>query len=101
MKRCFKCSKSKELICFSKNKSNADGFDYRCKECCCEQERNYRQANPEKIAEKQRKYRQANAEKLAEIQRKYRQKQKQEQSANLFFQMAHFASEITKTRITP
>ena len=66
-----------------------------------EKKRKYQQANTEKFAEKSRKYRQANAEKCADYQRKYQQKQKQEQAANLFFQMAHFASEITKTTITP
>ena len=127
MKTCPTCKESKELICFYKNKSKPDGFSVYCKECkaefqrkywqanakkLAEQRRKYRQANPEKIAEGlrkyaqanpekiaeiQRKYRQANPEKNAEHQRKYRQKQKQEQAANLFFQMAHFASEITKT----
>jgi hypothetical protein len=116
MKTCSKCKLVKELICFSKDKSRFDGFSYQCKECCAERYRKYRQANAEKIAERhckwkqenpekfaefQRKYQQANAEKIAEFQLKYRQKCKQEQSANLFFQMAHFASEITKTTITP
>lgn len=66
-----------------------------------EYQRKYRQSNAEKFAERDRKYRQSNAEKIAERERKYQQAQKQEQSANLFFQMAHFASEITKTTITP
>lgn len=116
MKTCSKCKKSKELICFYKNKSRADGFNYECKQCVNELQRKHRQANAEKIAERDRKYRQANAEKVAALNRKYRQanpkkladfqrkwyqKQKQEQSANLFFQMAHFASEVTKTTITP
>jgi len=116
MKTCTKCKESKELICFYKNKSKSNGFNYQCKECALKGARKYRQANPEKIAErerkwrqantwklteKDRKYRQANAEKIAERERKYKQAQKQEQSANLFFQMAHFASEITKTTITP
>jgi len=131
MKTCTKCKESKELICFSKNKSKFDGFNSNCKECFAECDRKYRQANAEKIAERKRKYRQANAEKIAERERKYRQANaekiaererkyhqanaekiakyhrkyhqaiRQEQSANLFFQMAHFASEITKTTITP
>ena len=116
MKRCSKCKESKELICFYKDKSTSDGFSHRCKECdtknsrkyrqanaekVTERQRKYQQANADKLAERQRKYKQANAEKIAEYKRKYQQAQKQEQSANLFFQMAHFASEITKTTITP
>jgi hypothetical protein len=127
MKTCSKCKASKELVCFGKNKSRSDGFTHYCKECFAEKKRKYRQANAEKLAEKNRKYRQANAEKIAERERKYRQAyaekiaeyrqanaekvnekkrkyrqaRKQEESANLFFQMAHFASEITKTTITP
>lgn len=142
MKRCQKCKEFKELICFYKNKSNADGFSHHCKICGLESQRNYHQANAKKLAERRRKYRHANAEKIAEYNRKYRQenvektkeavkkwrlenpekskkisnkwklenqkkynqyikeyqqKQKQEQAANLFFQMAHFASEIAKT----
>ena len=101
MKTCTKCKESKELICFSKNKSKFDGFNSNCKECFAECDRKYRQANAEKIAERERKYHQANAEKIAKYHRKYHQAIRQEQSANLFFQMAHFASEITKTTITP
>jgi hypothetical protein len=131
MKTCSKCKLVKELICYSKTKSTPDGFSYQCKECCAERYRKYyqanaekinerdrkyrqanaekiaerqrkwKQANPEKVTERDRKYRQSNAEKFAERDRKYRQAIRQEQSANLFFQMAHFASEITKTTITP
>jgi hypothetical protein len=101
MKTCTKCKESKELVCFFKNKSKSDGFNHQCKECALKGARKHRQANPEKLAEYQRKYQQANAEKIAERNRKHYESQKQEQSANLFFQMAHFASEITKTTITP
>jgi hypothetical protein len=86
MKTCTKCKESKELVCFYKNISKSDGFCIHCKSC---------------IAERKRKYNQANAEKIAERGRKYYQVKKQEEAANLFFQMAHFASEITKTTITP
>ena len=82
MKTCSKCKESKELICFSKNKSRPDGFSYLCKQCSAEKDRKYQQANAEKFAEYYRKYRQANAEKIAKNQRKYEQKQKQEQAAN-------------------
>jgi Zn-dependent M16 (insulinase) family peptidase len=131
MKRCSKCKESKELVCFYKNISKSDGFCIHCKSCIAERKRKYnqanaekiaerkrkyyqsnaekvaerkrkyRQANAEKVAERQRKYNQANAEKIAERGRKYYQVKKQEEAANLFFQMAHFASEITKTTITP
>jgi hypothetical protein len=96
MKTCTKCKESKELICFHKNKSTSDGFHAWCNQCVAEKNRKYKQVNAEKIAEYLRKYKQVNAEKIAEKKRKYHQAIRQEQSANLFFQMAHFASEITK-----
>jgi len=129
MKRCSKCKQDKELICFGKDKSNSDGFLYYCKECNREKAAKWRRENPEKAAkwwrenpekvrEKAAKWRRENPEKAAKWRRenpekaaKWRRenpekvrenaaKQKQEKAALLFFQMANFASELTKNKET-
>jgi 5-methylcytosine-specific restriction endonuclease McrA len=68
-KTCTKCGKTKAREEFSKRTRSHDGLVAACKVC----NREYRQANAEKIAERRRKYEQANAEKISDRKREYRQ----------------------------
>jgi len=69
MKTCTKCKIEKDETEFSKAKREKDGLQSKCKAC----EREYRQANAERIAEYQGEYRQENAEQICEKRREYYQ----------------------------
>ena len=58
MKYCNPCNTNKSLSEFSKNKSNKDGLQTRCKECI----KQHRQDNKESIGEYQKQYSQDNKE---------------------------------------
>ena len=68
VKVCTKCKIEKELTEFYKGKSNKDGLSYECKSC----QREYCQANKERIKE----YRQANKERMKEYKKEYYQANK-------------------------
>lgn len=70
MKKCNSCKETKELIEFSKNKSQKDGYNYICKSCAMIK---YHQ-NKEKWKPKSRQYKKDNKEKYAEYSRKWRKK---------------------------
>ena len=62
MKRCTKCGEIKEFTEFYQDKSKKDGLKTNCKAC----NKQYQQANREKILEQQKKYRKQNREKILE-----------------------------------
>ncbi len=82
MKKCTKCGETKELTEFHKDKNRKDGRRACCKVC----QKQYYQANREKIAERQKQHRQANREKIAEKNKQYyqenREKMKQYRQEN-------------------
>lgn len=68
-KVCNKCKKLKPFGEFYKDKTAKDGHCHSCKEC----EKEYKQANKEKISKQQKEYHQANKEKLTEKAKVYYQ----------------------------
>lgn len=56
---------------FNKHRLCSDGLYSICKKCKAEQDRQYREANREKLAQKDRKYYEANKSRLAEQNRQY------------------------------
>jgi hypothetical protein len=68
VKTCTKCSETKPLDQFYRDKKTRDGCTIQCKAC----RKAYDQANRETIAQRQRAYNVANAEANAEYQRNYR-----------------------------
>ena len=52
MKKCNTCYENKDYTKFSKDNCSQDGYKRRCKSC----DRDYRQANKEKIKEQNRLY---------------------------------------------
>jgi hypothetical protein len=50
-KRCTCCGLTKAHADFSKNAQNADGLAYYCRLCNAEKQREWKHANPEKVAE--------------------------------------------------
>ena len=50
MKECTTCNISKPLVEFSKNKSNKDGLEYKCKDCVKQYSKQYNQDNKESIS---------------------------------------------------
>ena len=82
MKKCSKCSESKELSCFGLDKSRSDGHSYICKDCIKvkrdlnkdkNRERNieHYKKNRDKIIEQQNKYYYQNRSKKLESQKEY------------------------------
>lgn len=68
MKTCSRCELSKDIECFSRDKSKSDGRKSCCKEC----DRIYNKNNKTKRIEWQKKYDEKNKEKIYQYQRKYR-----------------------------
>ena len=73
VKVCTKCKVEKELSEFHKNKKNKDGLKSQCKSC----EREYRQANKEKIKEYKKEHYQANKEKMKKYVKEHYQANKE------------------------
>jgi predicted HicB family RNase H-like nuclease len=72
-KVCYKCKKELPVELFSKDKTNADGLYTICKNC----NKQYYEANKEKIADYQKQYKEANKEKLADYQKQYNEANKE------------------------
>lgn len=72
-KQCTKCGEWKALDAFCKHKDRKGGLRYQCKDC----DREYRQANKEKIAVYKREHRLANKESLAAYKHEWRQTNKE------------------------
>lgn len=62
MKSCNKCSVTKPLTEFHKNKSSLDGYTHMCKECAIAKSRAWYAANKEKAAATMKAYREENKE---------------------------------------
>jgi len=73
MKKCTKCGEEKQLVEFSIDKRLKVGRKSQCKAC----QKQYYQANREKIAERKKQYEQANREKIAEQKKQYRQENRE------------------------
>ena len=74
-KVCTKCGEEKPATreYFYAERGNRDGMRGACKVCDLEYNKQYRQANKEKIAEYNKQYHQANKEKIAEKKKQYYQ----------------------------
>lgn len=66
MKTCTKCKESKPLSDFPSDKSRKDGLANKCRPCCYEQWKSWREKNLEHSKTYQRNYRSANPEKVKE-----------------------------------
>jgi len=64
-KTCNKCSQTKPVEAFGKNKNHKSGLQYLCKSCVNDRVKAYRKLNSEKVAAYSRKYRQADPQKFA------------------------------------
>ena len=76
MKRCTKCKKKKKLSEFSKNRSNKDGYTYRCKVCISKRGKAYRKTHP--------KDSQAIAKQKVTSRRYYQEKGRQQQVEKIY-----------------
>jgi 5-methylcytosine-specific restriction endonuclease McrA len=66
MKRCTRCREEKPLSDFPSDKSRKDGLANKCRPCCYEQWKSWRERNLEHSKTYQRNYRSANPEKVKE-----------------------------------
>lgn len=104
MKKCSICNETKNIEDFNKDKSRADGFQYKCRQCNREVGRKYYKNNKEEInakgkeyretergkeimsiwrknnKEKEKKYRKDNKEKISIRHKKYAQTEKGKES---------------------
>ena len=78
MKQCSKCKQVKPIDQFANRKRNPDGKKYQCKQC----EKDYRDANRDKMKE----YREANKERIA---KKRAERYKHEYETNELFRIQH------------
>ena len=78
VKICTKCKIEKELSEFIKDKTYKDGLKRQCKSCGNEYNKEYRQANKEKLKEYRKEYRKSNKEYYKEYHKEYRQANKEE-----------------------
>src|SRR3990167_5777909 len=74
-KQCTKCGRSFPATAeyFSRDKYNADGFTYQCKECRRANAKRHYTENRDKELERVRKYREENRERVNEYSRQYRE----------------------------
>jgi hypothetical protein len=73
MKKCNKCKEIKPIIHFHKNKSNKDGYSYRCKPCCKES----KELNKEKYSKTHKIWYNKTKKKRKEVYDKYRRENKE------------------------
>lgn len=71
MKKCTKCGKLKNLSEFPKNNRYKSGYNARCKSCCNEINKEYREKNKTSFSQMRKKYYQKNVSKLREEKRRY------------------------------
>lgn len=71
-KVCSSCKTEKPLADFSKQKSNPDGYKYKCKSCQSKRTKELRNLDPKRYNSYSKKYREANIEKYAEWRYKTR-----------------------------
>lgn len=76
MKECTKCNIEKPLSEFYKDKIYKDGLQYKCKKCCKQQNKKYRQKNKDKIREYSKNYRVENKDKRREYNKQYNKENK-------------------------
>lgn len=72
MKECRACLETKELSLFVKQKSSKGGYENTCKSCSAKRNREWKQANKEKVAGWNKKYSLANPEKVKESKDKWK-----------------------------
>jgi 5-methylcytosine-specific restriction endonuclease McrA len=88
MKTCTRCKIEKPKTEFNKCATRNGGFQYKCRSCereyekenakrISERKREYRKANSEKISARMREYHKANAERIAGTHRKYREENRE------------------------
>ena len=76
-KICKKCNVTKSIDCFSKHKTNKDGYNNTCKICVAEYGRQYRLLNLDKELERSKQYYEYNYDNRLEYRTKNRSKKNQ------------------------
>ena len=74
MKRCTKCSETKEVTEFNKDREKKDGYCTQCRACKTE----YKRRNKKRIDEKNAQYREGNREKTRAAHQKWKEEQAEE-----------------------
>lgn len=87
MKKCSTCGIEFELIYFNKNKSNKDGYEYRCKDCTRKRVNEWCNNNKEKRKKYKKDYRQKHKERLKNMDIGYRLKKEYNLTLNQKNQM--------------
>jgi len=70
-KYCYKCQETKSFDAFGRNKSKKDGLSTECKSCKRQSDKQYYQANSEKVKQTVAKYRQENPEKVIQVKKNW------------------------------
>ena len=76
-KKCKKCQIEKSIDCFSKQKTNKDGYKNSCKPCVAEYGKKYRENNLEKEKDRSSKYYKNNYDNILEYRRKNKEGKKE------------------------
>lgn len=76
-KTCSKCSTTKKLEFFSRERRGTHGRSSVCKQCKAEYLRSYREANKERLIEDKRRYREENREKIRQSKAVYNQENRE------------------------
>lgn len=56
MRRCYKCGIEKDLSAFPKHKGKPENRGYKCKLCCVESSRKYREENADELKERRKPF---------------------------------------------
>jgi len=71
MKKCCTCKKEKEITSFCRDKSNSDGYRYRCKECTKQANKKYYTEKTTLFKERSTRWRKENPKKAKEHRKKW------------------------------
>lgn len=76
MKKCAKCKVRKKFTEFSKDKSSKDGLQTKCKTCCNEYHKKYREVNKDYCSQYSKKYRDSNKDYYRQYKKKWETKKR-------------------------
>ena len=77
LKECYKCGETKPVSEYHKNKSRADGLQYKCRSCAKSYQKKRYQNNKERLIKNAKEYYEANKERKLEYGRQYYQANKE------------------------